>query len=210
MNPKQPVSVAGIEFDAMIERTEDHSATAPKYPIDAGYSVTDNVALDPLILKMTLYVTATPVTWLARHGSGFDRVETVCNQLLSAFSSRILVGVVTPDKSYSNMVITHISIKQSSTIGYAREIPIELKEVTVTSAKKAAIPEGYARAGATMENAGAAATSKTSGSSGSVSGASSGDSSGSSGSGAGQNNGTLLYNIADGIGNKTGWYSLGN
>jgi hypothetical protein len=32
--PKQPVSVAGIEFDALIESTEDYSASVPQYPID--------------------------------------------------------------------------------------------------------------------------------------------------------------------------------
>lgn len=204
-----PVSIAGIEFDAMIDRTEDHNATVPKYPIDAGYSVTDHVALEPLTLKMTLYVTATPVTWLARHGYGRSRPETVARQILGVYESRALVSVSTPNKSYDSMVIRSLTIKESATLGYAYEIPVELSHVTVTSAKRVAIPEGYVRAGETMGNAGAASTTKLPDTSAtSASGRQDGSASGSTESTAQKNN-TILYDLANGIGNKTGWFSLG-
>lgn len=206
---KEPTVVAGIEFDALIERSEEHTASVPQYPVDAGYSVTDNVSLEPMKLKMTLYVTATPVTWLARHGVGEQRVENICNQLLGLYESRSMVSVTTPYKSYSNMIIKSISISDTVQSGYAREIPIELTQITITSAKTVAVPAEYARAGSTMESAGVASTSQSSSSASgtSTSGQQSG-SSGSSGSYGPGRGGSMLYQMADGIGNATGWYSL--
>ena len=82
MRPKQPVSLNGIEFDAILDNSETYSASVPEYPIDAGYSVSDNVALNAFQISMTLYVTATPVTWLSRHGAGESRVRIICDVLV--------------------------------------------------------------------------------------------------------------------------------
>lgn len=202
-----PTTVAGIEFDALIEQSEEHSASTPQYPIDSGYSVTDNVALDPTTLKLTLYVTATPVTWLSRHGIGTQRVENICSQLLGVFESKQLISVTTPRKSYSNMIIRSISIKDTVQAGYAKEIPIELQQVTVTSAKTVAVPAEYARAGGSMESAGAASTSTAGSTATTASDRQNGSANGSSVSSS-QNGSTMLYNMANGLGNKTGWYSL--
>lgn len=206
MGPKQPVSVAGIEFDAVLDIKESHSSTIPQYPIDEGYSVQDNVALDPMSLIMTLYVTATPITWLSRHGSGEGRVRQIWNQLFSMYSQKTPITVITPDASYSNMIIKGITYKKSSETGYAVEIPIEFSQVTVTSARTAAVPAEYARAGMSQQLAGNAATS-TATSSGSTAGTGSGGGSNNGGSAAKQS-GSLLYQMAEGVGNSTGWYSL--
>ena len=117
MKQKVVTTVAGIEFDALIEAQETHSATVPQYPLDEGYSVSDNVALDPTALKLTLYVTATPVTWLSRHGVGDQRVENICNQLLDLYKARSPVSVTTPRKSYDNMIIKNITISDTTQAG---------------------------------------------------------------------------------------------
>ena len=58
----KPVTVAGIEFDALIDEQKTMSATVPAYPVEEGFPVSDTIILDPLSLQMTLYVTNTPVT----------------------------------------------------------------------------------------------------------------------------------------------------
>lgn len=204
MRDLQPVSIAGIEFDALIESTEKYSATVPDYPVDTGFSVSDNVAIDALQLDMTLYLTATPVTWLASHGHGESRIDTVCNQLLTAYTTREPVVVVTRNKSYSNMVITSISIEKSQDNVLARQIPITLKQVTVTSSAETEIPSKLGKSGTTQANAGTSGTTTGSGSSGGSSGSSgSGGSSGSSGSGGSgdtvQGSKTILAGAADAI-----------
>ncbi len=205
MKPKQPVNVAGIEFDAVLDIKESHSATVPQYPVDEGYSVQDNVALDPMSLIMTLYVTATPVTWLGRHGSGEGRVRQIWNQLFSLYSTKMPISVITQDASYSNMIIKSITLKKNAETGYAAEIPVEFSQVTVTSVRTAAIPVGYARAGMSQQLAGNAATSTAASSGSSKVGTTSGNSAGNS---AAQQSGSWLYQMAEGVGDMTGWYSL--
>lgn len=162
MKNLRPVSVAGIEFDAIIDSTEGHTASVPEYPVDNGYSVSDNLALSPMELSMTLYVTATPVTWLARHGSGEDRIRIICDELMNLFESRELFEVITPDRIYSNMVISDLEIKRSQDIGYAIEIPITMKQVTVTISAVTMIPASYARSGATGASTGNASSQEVS------------------------------------------------
>lgn len=208
MKQKVITTVAGIEFDALIEAQETHSATVPQYPLDEGYSVSDNVALDPTGLKLTLYITATPVTWQQQHGVGIQRVENICNQLLELYQARSPVSVITPRKGYDNMIIKSLTISDTAQAGYAKEIPIEFTQITVTAAKTVAIPADYARGGNTMESTGAASTSKAqettpTTASDRQNGKANGDTTNSS-----KNGSTLLYDVANGLGNKTGWYSL--
>lgn len=155
----QPVSIGGVEFDALIDSKEAYNAEVPSYPVDSGFSVSDNVAIDAMELSMTLYLTATPVTWLSRHGSGESRMETVCNALLEKYTTREPLTVTTKDKTYTNMVISSISIEKSSEGILAREIPITLSQVTVTSSAESDIPAKLAKGGTSKTNAGTAGTS---------------------------------------------------
>lgn len=162
MRDLQPVSIGGIEFDALIDSKEEYNAEVPSYPVDSGFSVSDNVAIDAMELSMTLYLTATPVTWLSRHGSGESRIETVCTRLLDKYTAREPLTVTTRNKTYTNMVIKSISIEKSSEGLLMRQIPITLTQVTVTSSAESDIPAKLAKGGTTQSNAGAAGSSSES------------------------------------------------
>lgn len=78
---KQPVSINGIEFDALIDESRTLEATVPEYSVESGFSVSDAIILSPEKLDMTLFVTNTPVTWYNRHGGSQNRVDSVVKQL---------------------------------------------------------------------------------------------------------------------------------
>lgn len=200
---KQPVSVNGIEFDALISQTDTLEATVPEYTVEDGFVVSDAIILNPEKLDMVLYITDTPVTWYSRHGSGQDRVETIVKQLQELYFTAEPTTVVTSAKSYTNMAIESLSIAKSLEIGYAREVSISFKKIRVTSAKTTTIPDSYGKSGTTQASAGTASTS--SGSSGGSSGSGSGSSGGSSGSGSnsgssGGSKSSILYSAANSIG----------
>ena len=208
----KPVSVAGIEFDALIEEQKTLSATIPVYPVEDGFPVSDTIILEPVSVSMTLYVSNTPVTWLYRHGTSNSRVNNICNRMEELWLSRQLVKIVTTDTVYTNMGLTSISIKHSKEIGYAREISLTAQKIRVTSRKTASIPSYILKAGETMANAGTASTSTTSSSAGTASGSTggssgssgssggSGGSSGSSGGSSAKKNRSILYGVASGLG----------
>lgn len=158
----KPVAIAGIEFDALVERQETMSATIPAYPVEKGFPVSDTIILDPLTVNMTLYVSDTPVTWLHRHGSSASRSENVCKMIKNLWKKKKLVKIVTSDAIYKNMGITSISIKKSYETGYAREISIQASKVYKTKKKTAKIPSGILKSGETKAKAGSAKTSSTS------------------------------------------------
>lgn len=189
---KQPVSINGIEFDALIDQDVGFTATVPEYPVENGFSVSDAILLSAETLTMTLYLTNTPVTWYQRHGNDPGRVERVVKQLEELYFSKTPVTVVTSDETFTNMGITALNIRKSVEVGYAREIPISFKKIRTTQATTTVIPASYGKAGATGAQAGSANT---------TNGSTAGDSSSGSGSGSSDNSkASILYSAAKGIG----------
>lgn len=194
----QPVSINGIEFDALISQVQTLTASAPEYTVEDGFPVSDNISLNSEPLNMVLYLTNTPVTWYNRHGSNPSRVAQVEKQLKELYFAKNPVTVVTSDDVFTDMVITSVSFKKSQETGFDREIPIAFKKVRVTKARTTTIPDSYGKGGATGASAGTANTSA-----GSSGGGSSGGGSGSSSSGSNQNgnrNGSILYEAASSLG----------
>lgn len=195
----KPVSIWGIEFDALIDEAKTFSATIPVYPVEKGFPVSDTIILNPVSIQMTLYVSNTPVTWLYRHGSSTDRVNKICDLLEQKWLAKQLAKIVTTEAIYKDMGITNICIKKSHDIGYAREISISAQKVRITERKMVGIPSYVLKSGETKANAGIASTSTSSSksSTGPGAGESSSGGSGSSGAKKGQ---SILYGVASGIG----------
>lgn len=189
---KVPVSIEGIEFDALITEDRSFEASVPEYSVEEGFSVTDAIIIGTEKLSMTLFVTNTPVTWYRRHGSSQSRVRDICSRLEQLFLEAIPVTVITNDAVYKSMAIESISFSKSLEQGYAREIPISFKKIRVTKAKTTTIPDHYGKSGGTGTSAGSANTStgSTGGSGGS----------GNSGSKDGQSKSSILYSVASSIG----------
>ena len=64
----KPVSIAGIEGDALISEDISYSADIPEYPVENGYNVSDTIILKPIQLSITLYISDSPATWRNRKG----------------------------------------------------------------------------------------------------------------------------------------------
>lgn len=196
---KQPVSINGVEFDALIDSDEGYEAQVPEYPTEKGFSVSDNITLKPETLNVTLFVTDTPVTWKNRHGGGPGYTEGIVAQVKALYFAKQPVTVTTSESVYENMAITNLNIKKSTEAGYAREIPIVLKKIVVTESATVTIPDSYGKSGTTGASAGTANT--TAASQGSGGGDSSGGSAGgSSWSSNKQGGGSILYNAASSFG----------
>ncbi len=192
----QPVSVAGIEFAAIINETQTYTADIPSYPVETGFSVSDNIALQPFELPLTLLISDTPLTWRGRARSVAE-TEAMLKEL---YFKKTTFTVVTSSGTFSNMAITSMQIKKSQDLGFDKEVSLNLQEVPTTETKTTTIPASYGKSGTTGANAGTAGTGT-----GTVS--SSGSSSGSSGSGSSggssskkSSSGSILYNVASSAG----------
>ena len=189
----QPVSIDGIEFDALINAEENFTSTVPEYTVESGYTVSDNIVINPETLNFTLVVSDMPVTWARRFGNSGNRVAMVTQRLKSLYFSKTLVTVTTSKMSYSSMAITKLGIPRSNSSLNAIEITIELKKVRITATQTTSIPDSYGKSGTSDASAGTANTTTESG-----------DGSSASGSGTGganeQKAGSILYELANSIG----------
>ena len=199
----RPATLDGIEFDALISQEEQYSASAPDYPVESGYKVHDSIAPNPLVIRTTLYLTNTPVTWAERIGRSRTRVQDVEERLREIFWSREPVTFETSDNTWDNMCITSMTISKTADDGYSRRIPIELKQIEVTSTKTGTVPDSYVRGGASEASAGTASTRAATSEATPVS-----SGTGSGGAGSKQNqqkavsheNASMLYKAGKGLG----------
>ena len=190
----QPVSVAGIEFAALLNETQTYSADIPSYPVETGFSVSDNIALQPMELPLTLLISDTPLTWRGRVRS-VSETEAMLKEL---YFKKSTFTVVTPSGTFSNMGITSMQIKKSTDLGFDKEVSLSLQEVPTTETRTTAIPSSYGKSGATGANAGTVSTGTGSTSSSGGSGGS--GSSGGSSSSKKESSGSILYNVASSAG----------
>ena len=194
--PTTPVSVAGIEFPAMLDETQTYTSSIPDYPVETGFTVSDSIIIQPMELPLTLLLSDTPLTWRGRVRS-MAEAESMLKEL---YFSKTPFSVTTPSGTFDNMGITSMSIKRSTETGYNKEVSLSLKQIPVTESKTTTIPDSYGKSGATGANAGTASTStgSTGGSGGS--GSSGGGVSGGSKSSSGGKSGSILYNLANSAG----------
>lgn len=202
-----PVSIAGIEFDALIKSEESYEQEIPDYPTEEGFSVSDTIILKPIMISLELYISNTPVTWSRRHSISPYRVNAVCDRLKQLYFSKQLVKVVTPDAIYTNMGMTSMQISKSKEHSTTRRVTLNLKKVYDTKRKTVYIPSYILKSGETAVNAGKATTSSSANSSSmggstNVSNESGGGSSGSNSSSASEAKkaGSILYGVASGLG----------
>ena len=165
MFAKQPVSINGIEFDALIDEQNNWSATIPEYAVEDGHTISDDIIVGAEQLSLTLFVTDTPVSWKSRHGSYIGRSDDVIDDLKNMYFSGRAVTISTTRKTYKNMGIESLSVSRSSDTGYAKEVQVTCKKINITKTKTTTIPSSYGKSGSTEASAGTANT--KSGSSGS-------------------------------------------
>ena len=182
----QPVSINGIEFDALMEETKTYEAEIPSYPVEKGFEVSDTIILKPIRLNMTLFLTNTPVTWKRQHAASLNRVQDVLKQLEELYFKKIPVTVKTNERTYENMGITSFELSKTKENGTSREIPVTFQEIRVTESRTTTIPDSYGKSGDTGVNAGAASTT--------IAGTPSASAP------SGSSKGSILYGIANGSG----------
>lgn len=202
MRKKQPVSIWGIEFDALIDEQKTMSSKIPVYPIENGFPVSDTITNEPLSLSLNLYISNTPVTWLFRHGTSKDRVTMICNLIEKKWLEKNLTKIVTSDTIYTDMGITSIVIKKSSDIGYAREVSVTAQKVYITKKRTTVIPNYSLKSGKSKASAGKASKSSSAKNGDSSGGAYSGNKGSKNGANSNKKDAkkkqSILYGVAKG------------
>ena len=154
MLAKQPASLGGFEFDAIVKRSETMTCDVPEYATEEGYSITDNICLKPRELEIEAIITNSPVTWAEQHAASSSRVETMVEELRQLWLKKTPVSFTAAGDSYENMCITSITAPRTVEDGSSTRLTIKLKQ--------ASINVKYIRGGTSKKNTGAGQKSSSS------------------------------------------------
>ena len=125
MLAKQPASLGGFEFDAIIKRSETMTSDVPEYATEEGYSITDNICLKPRELEIEAIITNSPVTWAEQHAASSSRVETMIEELRQLWLKKTPVQFTAAGDSYENMCITSITAPRTVEDGSSTRLTIK-------------------------------------------------------------------------------------
>jgi hypothetical protein len=195
----QPISINDVEFDALLDDGRTLPNSVPSYPVEDGFSISDTIIHSPQTLAVTVIITDAAVTHKSRGHGGAGWVARVTKQLEDLYWSGEPVTVKTPDKTYTEMAITDISISAYEGNGYAKQIAINFQKIEVVSSKTTTIPDSYGKSGKSGTNGGTASTNVSNTPAATSASSNSGGSSSSSGGGT-ESKASIAYRLATGAG----------
>lgn len=148
-----PAGRAKIEVDAVVSRTHTFTARATRFPVEEGADVTDHVRQEPDSLTIDGFVSDHPVVILGGilqgatlsslvSGAAAQRSRTAVEALLDAKENALLITVVTPLKTYRDMVIERLVVPKTPRTGQAAAFSLELTKIRKASVKQVSIPPG--------------------------------------------------------------------
>lgn len=119
--------VDSIELDITLREDHKYASRVTTYPVETGYTLSDNIINDPTTLTLEGIVTDDPLNVMPK----FSRSINALGQLVKLHHDRQPVDVVTGLKVYKNFAITLLTIPRDITTGESAKFIIELQEVLV-------------------------------------------------------------------------------
>ena len=157
-----PGSIGGIEFDSVYTQEEVLDADVPEYPVEDGFTTSDNVNIKATVLTVVALVANHPVTWASRHGSSSNRVGEVKRQLKKLFTAKQPVTYVSIGETWENVVVQGLKFPDDKESGDSIKVTITLKQITITEKQTALVTISFPRGGTSSTNAGSVSSKKSS------------------------------------------------
>ena len=137
-----------IELDAMLDELHEWSADATSNPVEDGAPVTDHVIEQADKLTIRGVVTDAPlnasssILGFIGGGSADNKTQTVFDLLDTLIKKREVLTVYTKHKTYSDMVLTNVTIPRSAGVGEAIEFRAEFIHIRKVATQTVDVPDG--------------------------------------------------------------------
>ena len=158
-----------IELDAMLDESHEWSADVTSNPVEDGAPVTDHVIEQADKLSIRGVVTDAPlnasssILGFLGGGSADNKTQTVFDLLDTLIKKREVLTVYTKHKTYSDMVLTNVTIPRSASVGEAIEFRAEFIHIRKVATQTVDVPDGVsAKPEAKAGGAGGAVSKKSS------------------------------------------------
>ena len=134
-----PGSIGGIEFDSVYTQEEVLAADVPEYPVEDGFTTSDNVNIKATVLTVVAIIANNPITWASRHGSSSNRVGEIKRQLKKLFTTKRPVTYVSNGETWENMVVQGLKFPDDKESGDSIKATLTLKQITITEKQTALV-----------------------------------------------------------------------
>lgn len=94
--------IGDIQVQVIINENTTDTLTVTKQPVQQGASITDHSFVEPVTFQHTIYFAAPQIT-------GGDSLPAIYQKLLTLQSARVPFTIVTPKRTYKNMLLTSLS-----------------------------------------------------------------------------------------------------
>jgi hypothetical protein len=126
-----------LVLDASIDEQHKYTNKVSRFPIEDGSTITDHIINEPVAITMQGFITNTPVleadSSVARTGYAANRVDTAFEALISIFTKKEIVTIVTGLMTYSNMVLVSLTVPRNKTIGDTLRFTADFQEIKIVT-----------------------------------------------------------------------------
>lgn len=134
--------LGNIELDALLDESHEWSAEATSNPVEEGSPVTDHVIEQADKLKLTCFVSDTPLNGSPALIGAIAPTQTVFDLLRDLIKARDVVTVYTKHRIYEDMVLTNVSIPRSPGVGEALEFSADFVHIRKVATQTVDVPPG--------------------------------------------------------------------
>jgi len=105
--------IGSLTVDATLSENHTYSSTVPQYPVDSGYSISDDIIQNPIILRINGIVSSASPTG----DVSIYRADDALQSMLDIYNNREPITIVTSVRTYENMAMTNLDIPRDSNSG---------------------------------------------------------------------------------------------
>ena len=136
-----------IELDAVLQEEHEWSAEATSNPVEEGAPITDHVIEQADKLRVSGFVSNTPVTLSGSiasflGGSSAPKTQDVFDLLHELLKLKQPMTVYTKYRIYDDMVMTAVNIPRSTSNGDALEFNVEFVHIRKVATQIVDVPNG--------------------------------------------------------------------
>ena len=124
-----------IELQVVVSENTNNTLTITKQPVQQGASISDHAYMEPTVLAMSIYFRDNPLESLSQIYQNFQDLQ----------ASRETFSVVTPKRTYDNMLIAVLSIQTDKLTENCLKIDITMQEVIIVDVTTAIVPKSRQR-----------------------------------------------------------------
>ncbi|OQY32024.1 MAG: hypothetical protein B6241_12420 [Spirochaetaceae bacterium 4572_59] len=137
-NSDREYFIGDLNLDLILSEEEQLNGRATSNPVEEGYDVSDSIEVDPLTLKISGFITNSPVKDV--DGNLATRYQDSIQTLKEIRLQALPITIVATQNVYENMAIEQLTIPRNAQLGESVEFSLTLKQIEIIRSQTAVIP----------------------------------------------------------------------